>query len=513
MKSKIIIYLLLTIINASRVEADPISDLEKTQNECGVVCVYIIEKMWGLEPDIDRIKINSNYDPTKGSSIAGIRNAFEHDGFSCESRKYNMINVNLELLNKETPFIAHTNNHYILVIGIANGKIYYYDSPVSLTADYADFVSEWDGVMIIVRRNGRLYYDALVNQGRGINSEIASAANSVSIKPNEEDTTYSIRVLNGPNRNYGFVDRGVPIKGLFKICNKSARPINIKGITASCNCTSYSLSTKLLMPDDWAELTYKIDTSQTIGEGRVILWLSADPQSSSRALGVKYVANKAYTITPEKIIMNHIEYQEFIKTSREFIVVKTESTSVSLSRISASNPKIILNYDKSQINRIIINKFRIDVDLGNYRNMDAVDNIREFINLELSFNGKTDLVKIPIIEKVSPELAVEPETLILEKDIANPGSITESIVINNDKYKVPLSPMAKFSIESELHLVRLVGSEYLTDGTIKLNFACEMKNISKYKNSNHEKYYISTLYLGVSEKQKYVYPIKYIIKY
>lgn len=93
---------------------------------------------------------------------------------------------------------------------------------------------------------------------------------------------------NQTTHDFGVVPRGTQLKHSFKMTNIYKEPLEITQIRVSCGCVTATTSTKVLQPNESAQLNINMDARQFSGPKSVRVYLTVGP---------KYVSTASLTVT------------------------------------------------------------------------------------------------------------------------------------------------------------------------------------------------------------------------
>jgi Protein of unknown function (DUF1573) len=85
------------------------------------------------------------------------------------------------------------------------------------------------------------------------------------------------------SKDFGTHPRGVQLKHSFKMTNIYKVPLEITNVRAECGCVTPTLSTKILQPNETAELHINMDSARFSGAKRVPVHITVGPEFVSTA--------------------------------------------------------------------------------------------------------------------------------------------------------------------------------------------------------------------------------------
>jgi hypothetical protein len=86
-----------------------------------------------------------------------------------------------------------------------------------------------------------------------------------------------------PGHDFGTVARGAQLKHSFKMTNIYKVPLEITNVRIECGCVTATLSTKLLQPNETAQLHINMDSSRFSGHKSVPVHITVGPEFVSTA--------------------------------------------------------------------------------------------------------------------------------------------------------------------------------------------------------------------------------------
>jgi Protein of unknown function (DUF1573) len=97
-------------------------------------------------------------------------------------------------------------------------------------------------------------------------------------------TAWANKLFSGDlNHDFGTVARGAQLKYTFKMTNIYKVPLEITNVRAECGCVTPTLSTKILQPNETAELHINMDSARFSGAKRVPVHITVGPEFVSTA--------------------------------------------------------------------------------------------------------------------------------------------------------------------------------------------------------------------------------------
>lgn len=287
-------------------------------NDCGVNCLVVACRLLGKATDKQEIRTLAKLG-IRGTNFQNLALAARQKGLFCKGVEWSL----RQLRAWEKPAIAHWENHFVLVREFERpDRIRIIDPPqMPFTISAEEFKEKWDGKLLLLSDKpisffvglGRTYVGVagivlcvaallavfrprVLKTGRLNKVEAAKLVSPLSalvsifllahgvgflgtdcLAEAQKKTQEKVRTAEnylevGDNKvlnrdvDFGRVLEGEKLKYALTLINGSERPIEIKGVAASCACAATILSKKIIPPREAAQIGVTLDTQGLFGE-------------------------------------------------------------------------------------------------------------------------------------------------------------------------------------------------------------------------------------------------------
>jgi predicted double-glycine peptidase len=251
---------------------------------CGPVCIQHAFNLLGValpEKDIRSLEMESHGTVSMLQlRDFAVKHGLEADGFQLKDTDLKSVNF---------PWIVpYGTNHFVVIEGADDRNVYLMDPERGAIAESKDqFLSCWTTLRALVFL-------------KSISKE----------KKLEVGPTIAV---SGATFDFGTVSSGAVVRHSFRIDNHGKRPLVIFDVKKSCNCTSLTLSDRVIQPDGLATLEVEFDAGLRRGNQRVDVYLHTNDSANpyfTLSLDGKVIVGP--TLVPGRIVYNRVSGMEDI---------------------------------------------------------------------------------------------------------------------------------------------------------------------------------------------------------
>ena len=239
---------------------------------CGPRSLLFLCELLKVKSNIQELKKLSGYDPIRGTTMKGLKEAATYKGLSPIG-----IRTSLELLKRKKvhlPAIAYVDDNHFLVFESVDKDGVKISDPAKKYDPHItwDKVSEiWDGQLLIVEKKKR-----------------------------EKQKQMPLAFADAPVYDFGKILGGSEIKHTFIIKNIGQKPLKIVSVTETCTCTASILTQEEILPGKTGEVSsvLKVPSENRRIQENILIHTN-DPIQNTLKLTLKGEAYLPLTTFPE----------------------------------------------------------------------------------------------------------------------------------------------------------------------------------------------------------------------
>ena len=251
----------------------PLSEEENLLLLCGPQSLLHLCEVLKVKSNIQELKKLSGFDPIRGTTMKGLKEAATYKGLSTMG-----IKASLELLKRKKvplPAIAYVDDNHFLVFESVDKNGVNISDPAKKYDPHLtwDKVSEiWEGQLLIVNK-----------KKRGIQKQVPLA------------------FTDAPVYDFGKVLGGSEIKHTFTIKNIGQKPLKILSVTDTCACTASILTQNEIPPGKTGKVSsvLQVDSKNHLIQENILVHTD-DPTQNTLKLTLKGEVFLPLTTFPER---------------------------------------------------------------------------------------------------------------------------------------------------------------------------------------------------------------------
>lgn len=361
---------------------------------CGPQSLLRICELLKVDSNIQELKKLSNYDPLRGTTMKGLKEAAIYKGLSPIG-----VRTSLELLKRgkvSLPAIAYVDdNHFIVFESVDKNGVKISDPAKKYDSHITwDKVSEiWDGQLLIVDKK-KLVKQKLV----------------------------PLAFTDAPIFDFGKVLGGNKIKHTFTIKNIGQKPLKILSVTETCACTATILTQNEILPGKTGKVSsvLQVDSGNYLVQENIFVHTD-DPVQNTLKLTLKGEAYLPLKTFPERFaIGTHNPLQKPL--DKKISLHMQEGVKIINVRTDSKHMKATLLYKDRDIPMINLQLMQ-SLPVGKYNQRLLVD---------YSYKGKKATHDVYIYGEIVGDLHVTPNRLFFGL-VKDKPSFLKTITITSRK--------------------------------------------------------------------------------
>lgn len=268
-------------------------------NLCGVRCLLVIYKEFGIVPEFKKIsRLIEKY--PNGMSMYSLYKILNKKGLHAQGVKVSL----KELKELNIPAILFMYPHHFVVFrGYKNGKYEIIDPPKKYYLREKQ-LKKYSGFALLVSRD-----------------------KIPEIKRDGPDIRFSKY-----RYNFGRIKPGREVRCKFIFTNKGTAPLIIKKVRAGCGCVDIEVSQTFLVPGEKGKIKVKFDTEGREGIQKQFIYVhSNDPITPLILLSVEGIVHTSFRYYPYLVDFGRIRIGEISK--REIFLLSGEGEKLKIKKI------------------------------------------------------------------------------------------------------------------------------------------------------------------------------------
>lgn len=267
-------------------------------NLCGVRCLLVIYKKFGIVPEFKEIsRLIEKY--PNGMSMYDLSRNLKKKGLNVKGVKISL--KELKELNLPAILFMYPH-HFVVFYGYKNGKYKIIDLPKKYYLTEKQ-LKGYSGFALLVSRD-----------------------KIPEIKKNGADIRFSRY-----RYNFGKIKPGREVRCKFIFTNKGTEPLIIKKVRAGCGCVDIKVSQTFLMPGEKGEIKVKFDTERREGIQKQFIYVhSNDPITPLILLSVEGIVHTSFRYYPYVVDFGRIRIGETLK--REIFLLLGEGEKLKIKK-------------------------------------------------------------------------------------------------------------------------------------------------------------------------------------
>lgn len=450
-----------------------------SDSKCGIHCIYLLEKYFGITPDLEEIERSSQYDPIQGTSLFGLRKALETVGLQVETRNIAVVDDSDKITY---PFIAHVySSHWVIVYHMTKEMVFFVDVPNIRIWEYEEFIRIWDGISLSCRQPSFQQDRVSGGNQRDVNSrpdriETASK-NDFPVRKKDDDVVWTKGKIDGNESElysnsplelqgesviyYDKVTLGTVLRGRFLFENVTTTPQRLGDVISSCDCTRIFTDSNEIAPQEITSVSYEIDTTDKVGVNKTTIIVEIVDAAYPLPLSILYNVELPFSIDPPRI---HFPVLQRDSTEHKVFKITVKPVSnespIIIKSISTTANFVSVVYDSDLVGVPLLRARTITGYILPNQISTATNSMLEYI--KITFKGKNENeIKVPISGFIARSIECQPSRLLLRKV----NRSTDPCLLLSALPGINL-PTSEISIDDPLGILQLSRIESLSTGVI-----------------------------------------------
>jgi hypothetical protein len=107
--------------------------------------------------------------------------------------------------------------------------------------------------------------------------------------------------------DFGMVEQGASIRHVFALKNTSRAPVQLRGTTSSCGCTTSDMDERTIRPGQLASVNVTLDTTKLSGKTtKTVIIRTSDPRTPAVLLALTGTVLTDLRVTPSTVYLGRI---------------------------------------------------------------------------------------------------------------------------------------------------------------------------------------------------------------
>lgn len=393
---------------------------------CGPESLLVVCRLFDIKASIEELSRLSGQDET-GTSMYGLWYAAKLKGLDCRGVKSDLKGLKRMIKDKGGVAIALVKvkkngmSHFLVVEDITKGKVRLIDPPdPPKTLDEEEFQGIFAGYALLILGKSRKHKDA----------------------PN----IYFEEI----NHNFGKVPQNQELRYTFKFWNNGEKPLRIKEIRSSCECTATVTSKTEIFPGGSGEVRISFNTGYREGRFREeVQVISNDPEKPEVILTLSGEIVRSVVAVPDRLYFGEVRGEDLRRKRVQLIDLSGKGLSIEKVESSSKCIRVKVKREKDTEVVLEVSLNPSEIKLGRFE-----ERIVVYTN-----NDMNPKIEIPLSGEILGEIELKPPRLFF--GMMRPGERKELKV---EILKSGKADLRLISVEGGGELLDVKGIEEIEKG-------------------------------------------------